>query len=260
LLKRLEEPLTAIKVGCCGFPEARTLYYRHYSVVEIQQTFYQLPRSETVYKWRRDAPEDFEFNMKVWQVITHEASSPTYRRMRAPVDFMHKKDYGFFKPSRVVFRAWEDTKKIARAMQAKALIFQCPGSFTPSETNLKNMRKFFKSIDRDSFKFVWEPRGNWEPSLIRELCDELDLIHGNDPFKSPHIAGEFFYLRLHGKMNYRYQYPDEDLQNLLEQILALNKPGYVMFNNSNMKSDSMRFMKKLSEAEEANPASATELF
>ncbi|NOY77713.1 MAG: DUF72 domain-containing protein [Calditrichaeota bacterium] len=245
-----------MKVGCCGFPEARTLYYRHYSVVEIQQTFYQLPRSETASKWRRDAPENFEFNMKVWQVITHEASSPTYRRMRAPVDFMHKEDYGFFKPSRVVFRAWEETKKIARAMQARALIFQCPGSFTPSETNIKNMRKFFKSINRESFKFVWEPRGNWEPSLIRELCEELDLIHGNDPFKSPHIAGEFFYLRLHGKMNYRYQYPDEDLQKLLEQILALNKPGYVMFNNSNMKSDSMRFMKLLAEAEKANPVTA----
>ncbi len=241
-----EAPPAAIKVGCCGFPEARTLYYRHYDVVEIQQTFYQLPRSETANKWRRDAPENFEFSMKVWQVITHEASSPTYRRMRSPVDFMHKKDYGFFKPSRVVFRAWEDTKKIALALKAKVLVFQCPGSFTPTDINIKNMRKFFKSIDRGTFKFVWEPRGNWNPDIIQELCDELGLIHGNDPHKSRHIAGEFFYFRLHGKMNYRYQYPDEDLQKLLEEIIALKKSGYVMFNNSNMKSDSSRFIRMLS--------------
>ena len=240
-----ENPLPLIKVGCCGFPEARTLYYRHYSVVEIQQTFYQLPRIETAHKWRREAPANFEFNMKVWQVITHQASSPTYRRMRVPIDSMHKNDYGFFKPSRVVFHAWEETRKIAQAIGAKVLIFQCPGSFTPSETNIKNMLKFFKSIDRGSFKFVWEPRGKWDKSLIKELCSELDLIHGNDPFKSSHIAGEFFYFRLHGKMNYRYQYLDEDLQKLMDRILALDKPGYVMFNNSNMKNDSLRFIKML---------------
>lgn len=37
-----------IKVGCCGFAEARTKYYRKFDLVEIDQTFYQMPLPKTV--------------------------------------------------------------------------------------------------------------------------------------------------------------------------------------------------------------------
>ena len=33
--------LTLIKVGCCGFPRRPEEYARHFSVVEVQQTFYR---------------------------------------------------------------------------------------------------------------------------------------------------------------------------------------------------------------------------
>jgi len=55
-----------IKIGCCGFPVARKKYYEVFSVVEIQQTFYQLPKPETARKWREEALFDFEFAMKTW--------------------------------------------------------------------------------------------------------------------------------------------------------------------------------------------------
>jgi uncharacterized protein YecE (DUF72 family) len=38
-----------IRVGCCGFPMAHAVYYRHFSVVEVQQTFYQPPRIATAF-------------------------------------------------------------------------------------------------------------------------------------------------------------------------------------------------------------------
>ncbi len=236
---------TDIKVGCCGFPEARSLYYQHYPVVEIQQTFYQLPRLETAFKWRRDAPADFTFSMKVWQAVTHEATSPTYRRMRMPIQYYRKKDYGSFKPTRVVFQAWENSKKVAEAMQAAAVVFQCPASFQPTETNVANLRRFFSSVDRGNLIFVWEPRGRWEPELVRQLCEELTLIHGVDPFRTPPVAGDIFYFRLHGKTNYRYAYTESELVELKHQVLSLKKPGFVLFNNSNMKSDASRFIQLL---------------
>jgi uncharacterized protein YecE (DUF72 family) len=34
-----------VKVGCCGFPLAKAEYYRWFPVVEIQQTFYNPPRT-----------------------------------------------------------------------------------------------------------------------------------------------------------------------------------------------------------------------
>lgn len=72
-----------VKVGRCGFPMAKAEHYRRFPVVEIQQTFYNLPRVQTAEKWRREAlalrsrskQADFEFTMKAWQLITHEPST-----------------------------------------------------------------------------------------------------------------------------------------------------------------------------------------
>jgi len=69
-----------IKVGCCGFPVARKEYFKNFSLVEVQQTFYKPPRMETAFKWRSAAPPEFEFAVKAWQLITHAPSSPTYRK------------------------------------------------------------------------------------------------------------------------------------------------------------------------------------
>jgi uncharacterized protein YecE (DUF72 family) len=62
-----------MKTGCCGFPKARKVYYDSFKVVEVQQTFYQPPALKTIEKWRAQAPGDFEFTLKAWQLITHES-------------------------------------------------------------------------------------------------------------------------------------------------------------------------------------------
>ncbi len=67
-----------VKVGCCGFPRGMKPYLSRFRLVEVQQTFYKLPRMETVVRWRQQAPDDFEFIIKAWQVITHPPSSPAY--------------------------------------------------------------------------------------------------------------------------------------------------------------------------------------
>jgi uncharacterized protein YecE (DUF72 family) len=56
--------------------EGQKNYYRDFDVVEIQETFYQPGRIEKYEKRRYDAPAGFEFAVKAWQLITHEASSP----------------------------------------------------------------------------------------------------------------------------------------------------------------------------------------
>ncbi|MEW6376424.1 MAG: DUF72 domain-containing protein, partial [Thermodesulfobacteriota bacterium] len=121
-----------IKVGCCGFPVKRSIYYQNFPVVEIQQTFYQLPQITTGNRWREEAPPDFEFTMKAWQLITHEPSSPTYRRLRTVIPVEKKKDYGFFKRTEEVEAAWSRTAEFARALGVKKIVFQSPRSFYPT--------------------------------------------------------------------------------------------------------------------------------
>ena len=62
-----------VKIGCCGFPKARNIYYEYFKVVEVQQTFYQPPTSKTVARWRTEAPPDLEFTLKVWQLLRKNA-------------------------------------------------------------------------------------------------------------------------------------------------------------------------------------------
>ena len=69
-----------VKVGCCGFPISKNKYYDEFGIVELQTTFYNIPREKTLLKWREEAPEDFEFIVKAFQGITHPMSSPTWRR------------------------------------------------------------------------------------------------------------------------------------------------------------------------------------
>jgi len=230
--------MNQVKVGCCGFPKGKRKYSEQFKLVEIQQTFYKPPLTETAQKWREEVPEDFEFTLKAWQEITHLPSSPTYRKagLRIPADKEH--NYGFFKPTEEVFEAWGRTREIAEALKAKVIVFQCPATFTPSAENIENMRHFFANIDRGGFIFVWELRGKWSDDAILTLCQELELVHCVDPMENQAVWGKPKYFRLHGGPGYRHQYTDDELARLRD--LTLGK-AYVLFNNITMYEDALRF-------------------
>ena len=122
-----------IKIGCCGFPRARGEYFKTFKVAEVQQTFYQPPALKTVEKWRSEAPGDFEFTLKAWQLITHEFKSPTYRRLRLSWAEEKLSRCGSFKPTEEVQWAWEETQKMARALKAKLVVFQTPPPTPPTQ-------------------------------------------------------------------------------------------------------------------------------
>ena len=239
--------MTPVLIGCCGWPEARSRYYEHFPVVELQDTFYQLPSVALAEEWRRDAPPGFRFTMKAWQLITHAASSPTYRRLKHPVPEHLREGYGGFQPTEQVWEAWERTAEIARALQAEAVVFQCPASFRPSPTNVANLEKFFQRTGPQNWLTVWEPRGDWPADLVRELCCKHDLVHCVDPFQSAPLYGRALYFRLHGKGGYRYRYSDAELEDLARMLRQWRReraaPAYVMFNNVSMKEDALRFLR-----------------
>jgi uncharacterized protein YecE (DUF72 family) len=78
-----------IKVGCAGFPTSMERYFGNFRLVELNSTFYQYPRMETVEGWREKAPENFEFTVKAHQDISHKskvkvekASLQAFERMK----------------------------------------------------------------------------------------------------------------------------------------------------------------------------------
>jgi len=243
------------------FPFARKRYYETYRTVELQNTFYDLPGVDYAEKLRAEAPEDFIFNMKAWQVITHSSRSPTWRRMR------HKppgklENYGELKPTSENIAAWIKVLEFARAINARTIVLQTPPSFGYSEENAERASTFFKIALEKMHEIglgsavAWEPRGTWHEHLevLRNIVCRHGIIHVVDPLRRSPIICEgqrLLYFRLHGlggrEVNYRYRYTDEDLARLasiVKELLETHssiREAYVMFNNVYMAQDSVRF-------------------
>ena len=231
------------RVGTCGFAGARARAFAHLDLVEIQQTFYQPPRPETAARWRAEAPQDFVFTLKAWQLVTHEPSSPTYRRLKEPLAPGRRAQAGGFRWNAVTRMAWARTCEIARVLEAPLILFQTPASFTPSAANLRRLYRFFESIDRGGYRLAFEPRGaTWDDATVRRVIADLDLVHAVDPFLRRPLGRGLRYFCLHGRpaYHYHYRYSDADLRALRER-LSRAWPNWVLFNNDAMAGDARRF-------------------
>lgn len=244
-----------IKVGCCGWQCAHELYYKQFSTIELQSTFYKLPRLKTVIKWREEAPSEFSFNLKAWQALTHLPTSPTWRHSGLKPEELKRKQFGWLRPTRDNFEAWKRTKEIADALGARICVIQCPPNFKCTKENIENMRKFFSKIDRGELALAWEPRGDWKehPDKIAKLCDELELIHVVDLMRrEPLSRHPIAYIRLHGlnprEYDYNYRYSPTELRELATRARKLSKQHeevYLMFNNFSMYESAEKLMKIL---------------
>lgn len=235
-------------VGTCGFAASHRRCFEDFPIVEVQQTFYDPPRTSTVARWREEAPVGFVFTLKAWQILTHEASSPTYRRLKHPLPDRDRAKAGGFRWNSLTRMAWQRTLELADALRAEAIVFQTPRSFLPSRENLRRLHRFFEAIDRGGRRMVFEPRGAaWTSDILRGVIGELALVHGVDPFLRRPVGRGMRYFRLHGRPDYRYHYRYTDADLLaLRGMLSGAWPNRVLFNNDCMADDAKRFIRLLS--------------
>lgn len=193
-------------------------------------------------------PTDFEFILKAWQLITHDAKSPTFRRLKRTLTDREKREAGYFRASAIVKEAWETTLGCAQVLNARTVLFQCPASFKQTKENVFRMEKFFGSIERPDLDLCWEPRGAWDSALVRSVCRTLGLRHVIDPFVGETVTPDKFYFRLHGNSGWRYEYETGELEELAERCIHSGK-GYVFFNNYKMTADALKFCKVLNQKE-----------
>jgi len=236
-------------VGCCGIPVSRKRYFETFKLVELQNTFYDLPSDDWAQRFRSEIPPDAIVTIKAWQVITHPHTSPTWRRMKHKPEG-NLENYGFLKPTKENLLAWDRTRHIANILRARAVVFQTPPSFKYSEENLQNVLEFFRTIYTRELLICWEPRGDWNEHLdaVRKVV-EIGVIHVVDLLKRNPLLNnaQILYTRLHGlgkgEVNYKYKYTDDDLKRLVEKILSFSgiNEAYVLFNNVYMFYDAQRF-------------------
>ncbi len=222
-------------VGCCG-TAGRTLetYSKYFDAVEIQSTFYKLPKRETALSWRNRVPKGFIFTMKAFQGITHPPDSPTWRKYRKLIESIDESEVGMLVDSEFVHKAWEETISIAKELKAEAIVVQLPPSFSYTRENLQKVMKLPYRI----FKLAVEFRHkSWFGNIckISERLNKMEAVVVWDPLKFGNIKQRTYYYRLHGKngfTNYKYCYSEEEIRKLYDYCRERN--GFVFFNNVKM--------------------------
>ncbi|OYT25618.1 MAG: hypothetical protein B6V02_03205 [Thermoprotei archaeon ex4572_64] len=241
-----------IKIGCCGFCTARSTYFKEFNVVELQETFYDMPSEDRMRSLRSEAYQEFEFTVKVFQAITHSSNSPTWKKMKYKLQG-ELKNYGYLKPTRENLNIWDEFLGRTKPLNARVYIFQTPPSMPVNEDSCKWVIDFFRTIESKDLIFCWEPRGEWyrREDLLRKVLDSTSIVHVVDPLKrKPLKISNVMYFRLHGlnhgEVNYRYKYTDNDLEKLSKYVKSeLNSVllVYILFNNIYMRDDALRFKK-----------------
>jgi uncharacterized protein YecE (DUF72 family) len=218
----------AVPVSQALYPDAfkgksrLTYYASFFNSIEINSSFYKLPKASTIIKWREMVPENFQFTFKLSKIISH--SKGLYFNADEVTLFIQTIDN-------------VDKKK-------GCILVQFPPALKLQET--KQLEKLFKIIDAANATGAWkvavEFRNKvWYNDQTFELLKQYnfslvlhDLPASSTPFTVP--LTNVIYLRLHGtEKGYRGSYSNEFLSAYAQRIRQWMHEGrcvYCYFNNT----------------------------
>jgi uncharacterized protein YecE (DUF72 family) len=197
-----------------------TYYASLFSSLEVNSSFYKIPKPTTVEKWRETVPPDFRFTFKVPKTVTHA------------------KGLQFNVEDLEVF-----AETIAQAGDRKGcLLLQLPPSVKrEQQEELEGILECLGSDAKGWHIAVEFRHQSWYNSTVYRMLQnfgagmvEQDMPKSATPKVT--VAEDFHYLRFHGpEGTYRGSYDDPFLLGRAKRIAAWVKDGrevYVYFNNT----------------------------
>jgi uncharacterized protein YecE (DUF72 family) len=223
--------MARIFIGCSGFsykdwkgtfypaeiPGRKWLVYYSgiFPTVELNVTFYRLPKAETFSKWYEETPAHFVFSLKGSRLITH------LKRLRDVEGLVEE----FFA------RAFSLKEKLS------AVLWQFPSSYT---LEIARLEKFLSVLDRFPVWNALEFRSDtWLNKDVAKICRSrgVALCMADWPqfLNDLPVTAGFVYLRKHGEQgDYTSSYSREHLEKEAARIKAYLDDGldvFIYFNN-----------------------------
>lgn len=188
-------------------------YAERFDTVEINNSFYHLPKPETFDHWAKLAPKDFQYAVKASRYITH------MKKLKDPEE-----------PLKTFF---ENAGRLGEKIGP--VLYQLPPNWN---VNRERLEHFFKTLP-DGYRHVLEFRnGSWLTDEIYDLMRSYEIafcIHDLTPPEMPLITtSELVYIRFHGQKTHDGNYSDDDLEQWAARIKQWNSAGkmlYAYFNN-----------------------------
>jgi len=180
-------------------------YGEHFRSVEINGTFYRMPKAADLEKWATDVPTDFRFVLKAPQKITH------VRRLKDASD-----DLSYFLEVAAVLKA-----------RLGPLLFQLPPNMKKNAERLSAFLQLLPAGRRVAFEFR---HASWfDDEILRLLRDAnvaLCTADVDDDLEVPFVnTADWGSLRLR-----RPEYSDADLKLWIENVRQHDwQDAYVFF-------------------------------
>ncbi len=212
-------------------------YSKHFKTIEINYSFYHLPRPATYQKWYKETPADFLFSVKASRFITH---IKRLKRVKLPFEtFLNN--------------ALNLKEKLG------PVLFQFPPSFLASQDNIKRLENFLGFVDKKSEKIVFGSANSssenlssvnlrfafefrhktWLSEKVYKLLKKYKVawVIADSPSypKAEKVTADFCYIRMHGsQVLFSSKYTEKELKDLARKIKKWQKDGldvYCYFNN-----------------------------
>ncbi|HVB12619.1 MAG TPA: DUF72 domain-containing protein, partial [Nitrososphaerales archaeon] len=228
-----------LKIGTSGwsykewekifYPDSKTPKLSYYSKIfktaEIDSTFYANPKRGLVFGWAKNTPKNFQFSVKLPQLITHRKKLDLGLGVEVDLnDFV-----GLLQPL-------SETDKLG------PLLIQLPPSF--SFDKVDTLEKFCEVLPK-GYKFAVEFRNeSWleDAKQVRSLLAKYDVSNTivDEPLLPVDLnvtTKEFAFVRWHGrgeKLWYNYKYSEEEVKPWVARVKEISskvKTTYGYWNN-----------------------------
>jgi uncharacterized protein YecE (DUF72 family) len=223
-----------VRIGCSGWNYAHwrngvfypprcaarnwlRFYAKHFDTVEINMTFYRLPKAAIVARWIDESPADFLFAVKVSRYITH-----IKRLKEVP-------------PNLAIL--YERIEPLLRSPKLGPLLWQLPPTFKRDDERLAAALAEFPPGQRHAVEFRHE---SWFAPDVMALLRERNvaLVIGDRPqvnaFQTHEVTADFTFVRFHGGTHgWNGNYSHGELDEWAERLRAWSRDVEVFayFNN-----------------------------
>ena len=200
----------------CPQREWLRVYAERFPTVEVNSSFYMLPKRPAVERWVEAVPPGFVFTVKVSRFLTH------MKRLTTVADGMRRLN--------------ERIEPIIERGCLGPLLWQLPPNFKRDDERLANALAELPRDQRHAFEFR---EASWFQddvyALLREHGVATVLAHdARRPLPEPPPTADFAFVRFHwGARGRRGNYSDAELEQWAPRIRALagGREAFVYFNN-----------------------------
>lgn len=208
-------------------------YAKRFGTVELNTSFYHIPKRDSMTDWVELSPDSFLFSCKASRYLTH------MKKLRDPREALE--------------RLWDAFAAFGNKLGP--VLFQLLPGWRVNTNRLAEFIRYLPAHYRYTFEFR---NHSW-------LCQEVyDLLGGSNinlcfydfkQFRSSEVVtADFIYIRLHGPMETPYwgSYSDADLNSYARKIKrwsAAGKVVYCYFDNdqeANAPKDALRLISRIS--------------